>query len=50
MFARLHDKQMSWVKNLASVRIIICFVAFFPLCYSGEVLEGTILTEVCIIH
>ena len=46
---RLPDKQRYWARILASVRFFIWSVMFFLLCYPGEVLECTILTEVCII-
>ena len=42
---RLGDKQRAWVPILASVRFLICSVAFFLLCYHGGALEGPISTE-----
>ena len=44
------DKPKTWVQILASVRFVICSVAFFHLCYSCEALEGPISTRVCIIQ
>ena len=46
---RQHDKLKTWVQILASVRCVICSVAFFLLCYPGEALEGPISTGVCTI-
>ena len=45
----LHDKQMAWVRILASVRFFICTVTLFLLCYAGKTLKSPILTGVCII-
>ena len=46
---RRRDKPRAWVQILASVRVCICTVAFFLLCYPCEALEGPNSTEVCII-
>ena len=41
------DKPKAWVGILSSVRLFICSVAFFLLCYPGGALYGSISIGFC---